>query len=283
VDDHAALAVNRTAPQLPAAYPGHPHASDEARQIAQDGLILLAEVGSGVHGIALPGTDDTDQMGVCLEPPQFITGLRRFEQYERHTAWDRPGGTGNRSGPGDLDVTVYGARKFCRLAADGNPSILTLLFTPPEARVYADGLAWRLLDHAPSFVSLQAADRYLGYLNGQRRGMVGVGRTNRPELVEKYGYDTKFASHAVRLAVQGIELLRWQRVILPMERDWREKILQIKRGEVWEVEVLALVAELERELQSLRQQNPWRIKEEPDREAIDRLLHRMYLAHWDRR
>jgi hypothetical protein len=70
-------------------------------------------------------------------------------------------------------------------------------------------------------------------------------------------------------------------VILPMERDWREKILQIKRGEVWEVEVLALVAELERELQSLRDQNPWRVKAEPDREAIDRLLHRMYLAHWE--
>jgi hypothetical protein len=269
--------------ELPAAYPGHRHAGEDARRIAQDGLILLAEVGSGVHGIALPGRDDTDLMGVCIEPPEFVTGLRSFEQYERHTAWDRPGGVRNRSGAGDLDVTVYGARKFCRLAADGNPSILTLLFTPPSARVFCSGFGWSLLDHAPSFVSLQAADRYLGYLGSQRGGMVGTGRTNRPELVAKYGFDVKFASHAVRLAIQGIELLRWQRVMLPMERENRELLLAIKRGE-WALDaVLALVGELERELRSLRDRNPWRIKAEPDREAIDRLLHRIYTAHWEGR
>ena len=268
-------------PQLPAAYPGHRHASEEARQIAQDGLILLSEVGSGVHGIALPGTDDTDLMGVCIEPPEFITGLRSFEQYERHTAWDRPGGVANRSGAGDIDVTVYGARKFCRLAADGNPSILTLLFTPPAARKLCTGLGWWLLDHAPSFVSLQAADRYLGYLNSQRKGLSGVGRTNRPELVEKYGFDVKFAAHAVRLGIQGIELMRWQRVILPMEPEHRERILAIKRGEVSYADALSQVNELERELASLRRQNHWRIKEEPDREAINRFLHRAYTESWE--
>ena len=58
------------------------------------------QVGSGVHGTAVTGQDDRDEMGVCLEPPQFVTGLARvpsgiggqgpsvrFEQYERHTAW----------------------------------------------------------------------------------------------------------------------------------------------------------------------------------------------------
>ena len=68
-------------------------------------------------------------MGPCLEPPQFVTGLARvpdgtgglapsvrFEQYERHTAWDRPGGITNRPGAGDLDVIIYSARKWARLA-----------------------------------------------------------------------------------------------------------------------------------------------------------------------
>lgn len=269
-----------TRAELPAAYPGHPHASEEARTIAQDGLIFLTEVGSGVHGIALPGRDDRDEMGVCIEPPEYVTGLRRFEQYERHTAWDRPGGVRNRSGPGDLDVTVYGARKFCRLALDGNPSVLTLLFTPREARVVSTPLAYELLDHAPSFVSLRAADRYLGYLHSQRKGLTGQGRVNRPELIEKYGYDVKFASHAIRLGLQGVELLRYRRVILPMEPGYREHILAIKRGEVPYDEVMAEVDELARELESLRSQNHWRIPEEPDREAIDRWLHRAYLATW---
>src|SRR5579862_6075212 len=97
---------------LPSGYT-HPHASQEARVIAEQGMILRVQVGSGVHGTSIAGQDDRDEMGLCLEPPQFVTGLARvpagtvgenpmvrFEQYERHTAWDRPGGLANRSGAG---------------------------------------------------------------------------------------------------------------------------------------------------------------------------------------
>jgi hypothetical protein len=95
---------------LPAGF-GHPHASEQARKIAEVGMILRVQVGSGVQGTSVSGQDDRDEMGLCLEPPQFVTGLARvpngirgqgpsvrFEQYERHTAWGRPGGMENRSG-----------------------------------------------------------------------------------------------------------------------------------------------------------------------------------------
>ena len=61
---------------LPAGF-AHPHASEEARLIAEAGLILRVQVGSGVHGTAIAGTDDRDELGLCLEPPQFVTGLAR--------------------------------------------------------------------------------------------------------------------------------------------------------------------------------------------------------------
>ena len=101
----------------------HPHASEEARRIAEAGTILRVQVGSGVHGTSIDGQDDRDEMGICLEPSAFVTGLARvpggtnadahripFEQYERHTVWDEPGGLANRSGAGDLDVIIYSAR-----------------------------------------------------------------------------------------------------------------------------------------------------------------------------
>ena len=131
---------------LPPGYP-HPHASEQARRIAEDGMILRVQVGSGVHGTAVSGQDDRDEMGLCLEPAAFVTGLARvpngirgqgpsvaFEQYERHTAWDRPGGLANRSGAGDLDVIIYSARKWARLALAGNPTVLLVLFVPCGAR-----------------------------------------------------------------------------------------------------------------------------------------------------
>ena len=37
-------------------------------------------------------------------------------------------------------------------------------------------------------------------------GQAGA-HTNRPELVAAHGYDTKYAMHALRLGLQGIELL----------------------------------------------------------------------------
>ena len=117
---------------VPPAGFAHPHASKEARTIAEEGMILRVQVGSGLHGTSITGQDDRDEMGLCLEPPQFVTGLARvpdgtggqgpsvmFQQYERHTAWDKPGGLGASSGAGDLDVVIYSARKWARLALAG--------------------------------------------------------------------------------------------------------------------------------------------------------------------
>ena len=43
--------------------------------------ILLCEVGSTLHGIGI-GSDDTDYMGVCIEPASALFGLSTFEQFE---------------------------------------------------------------------------------------------------------------------------------------------------------------------------------------------------------
>ena len=151
--------------ELPAGF-AHPHASEEARTIAEEGLILRVQVGSGVHGTSISGQDDRDEMGLCLEPPQFVTGLARvpdgirgqgpsvrFEQYERHTAWDRPGGVANRSGAGDLDVIIYSARKWARLALAGNPTVLLVLFVPDEEVVFRNEAGAELAGNAHRFVS----------------------------------------------------------------------------------------------------------------------------------
>src|SRR6266567_1379981 len=230
---------------LPPGYP-HPHASQEARAIAEAGMILRAQVGSGVHGTAVAGQDDRDELGICLEPPQFITGLARvpngtagpgpsvrFEQYERHTAWDRPGGVAERSGAGDLDVIIYSARKWARLALAGNPTVLLVLFVPDEEVVFRDEAGAELTANACRFVSRLAAGRYLGYLKGQKAAMTGQAgaHTNRPELVAVHGYDTKYAMHALRLGLQGVELLSAGRITLPMPEPDRGYLRSIRRGE----------------------------------------------------
>jgi uncharacterized protein len=185
---------------LPAGFP-HRHASEEARAIAERGLILRVQVGSGVHGTSITGQDDRDEIGLRLEPPAV-----------RHRAGTcpgphrRPGGLANRSGAGDLDVIIYSARKWARLALAANPTVLLVLFVPDAEVVFRDQAGAELAANAHRFVSQLAAGRYLGYLRAQKAAMTGqAGAHKRRELVAVHGYDTKYAMHALHPPLWAIQ------------------------------------------------------------------------------
>jgi hypothetical protein len=95
------------------------------RDIALANEILRGVVGSTAHGTAIEGQDDRDEMGVFVEPPANVCGLTSCDHYIYR---DKPEGV--RSEAGDLDLTLYSLRKFCRLAAQGNPSVVILLWLP---------------------------------------------------------------------------------------------------------------------------------------------------------
>jgi hypothetical protein len=105
---------------------------------------------------------------------------------------------------GTLDLVIYSLHKFLRLALKGNPQIVEMFFLKSYVKV--DPMGLKLQELAPYIVSRSCGNAYLGYMNAQlqrllgERGQKGV---NRPELVEKYGYDTKYAMHIVRLGLQG--------------------------------------------------------------------------------
>ena len=248
-----------------------------------------------MHGTSILGQDDRDEMGICLEPARFVTGLARvpsgidageaeveFEQFQRHTVWDKPGGLANRSGAGDLDVVIYSARKWCRLALAGNPTVLLALFVPDEEVVYRNRCGAELVNNAHRFVSKLAAARFLGYLKSQRAAMMGeVGaHTNRPELVAEYGYDTKFAMHALRLGIQGTELLETGRITLPVPEPERGLLRQVRRGEMQLGEVVAEIDQAHARLVALHDAAD--VPAEPDRDWVDKWLHRSHLEYWGR-
>jgi predicted nucleotidyltransferase len=259
------------------------------QEIAERGLILKATVGSTVHGLALPGHDDTDEMGICIEPPERVVGLQNFEQYifrtaemrERHEPTDdqRYRGKTPPSQPGDTDLVIYSLRKYVRLATAGNPTVLILLFAPPNFSTPAGDV---LQERAELFASRQAGMRFLGYLAAQRERLLGTRgqmRVTRTELIEKFGYDTKFAMHAVRLGFQGREYLETGRLTLPMNDVERAYCRKIREGRASFVEVIEAIEQLEVDLKKLLDTSP--LPRMPDREAIDRLVTGLYLDAWD--
>ncbi|QSM01098.1 nucleotidyl transferase [Mycobacterium phage Nanosmite] len=258
------------------------HNSDWHTAIAAENLIYKTEVGSGLHGITIPGTDDHDEMGVCIPPPECVIGTASFEQYQDR--WHADGTRipeGTRSGPGDTDQVIYSLKKYARLAAQGNPTVLLPLFVPPE-KIYAmDAAGASLRENRDLFLSKQAGERFLGYLTAQReraQGLRGRKHTNRPELVEKYGYDTKMMYHALRLAIQGAELMDYHDITLPMNRDHSGYLLAVRRG-AYPLEVV--LEDLRDYTENLREAIVLSsLPEAPDYEDINNWLIGLHYHHW---
>jgi uncharacterized protein len=213
---------------------------------------------------------------VMIEPPSTVLGLSNFEQYIYRTQDE-----GVRSGPGDLDLTIYGLRKFLRLAAKGNPSILLLLFAPV---IYTSDAGDLLLSQWRLFHSKAAGRAYLGYMTQQfesmkaSKGVRGHGG-KRPELIEKYGFDSKFAGHVVRLGYQGYEYMTTGRLSLPMEKGPREHIIDIRTGKVPYLSLLDQIVDLVRLLEETV--NKSLLPERADENKVNELASGLYRGVWD--
>lgn len=253
--------------------------AEHGNRIAPTSEILRTVVGSGVHGLAIEGTDDHDEMGVYIEDPAAVVGISRIDgHYVARTVPE-----GHRSGPGDVDLVLYSLRKYLALVATGNPTALLPLFAPERDVLIMTGAGERLRAFGPSLLSQQSGRRFLGYLHSQRQRVAGQDTRhtpNRPELIERYGYDVKYASHALRLAIQGIEVARHGRLTLPMPDDERELVLSVKRGERSREEALRLVDARAAELAELLDTGSSPLPERPDVAAVNEWLVREHLAYW---
>ena len=189
---------------------------------------------------------------MVVEEPGDVLGLGEtgFASVMQRT---QPEGT--RSGPGDTDRTLHSLRRFVRLAACGNPSILMSMWAPV---IFSTAEGEQLRGLGEAFVGRHVIPRYRGYMQSQAERLLGVrghsghgrrGGGQREELVSAHGYDTKYAMHCARLGFQGIELLTNRRLDLPIAGEPAEWLRAVRRCEVpfdeWWARVLHLDARLE--------------------------------------
>ena len=249
-------------------------------EVALPNEILRTVVGSGVHGIAIAGTDDHDEMGVYIEPPEFVVGV----QSGRDSYIWRTQPEGARSGPGDKDLVLYTLRKYLRLAIKGNPTALLPLFAPERDVLLFNQLGGELRAHRDWFLSAEAVDRFLGYMHAQHERMLGQGKRNRvphrPELIERYGWDVKYGSHALRLAFQGLEIATTGTLSLPMRDMERERVLDVKQGRVARDDVSALIKSIESVIRGRLERGNLAVPARPAYDAISAWSVDAHRRHW---
>lgn len=250
------------------------------------GEFLRVVAGSTAHGLSIAGTDDLDLLGVCVETPrQMLDFGSTFEQYVYRTSGDNH----TPSGPGDIDLTCYGLGKFMRLMSAGNPTLINMLFVPPEHRtIDAQPFADELRGLIPSIVSRKSADRYIGYLRAQRERLLGerggkhTGQDRKKFYVQADGddepWDGKYGMHMIRLGVQGVELLSTGTITLPMRPGLRDRVRGIRQGWYTKGSVIAWAKSLEEQLVGLKDASP--LCSHPDYGLLNDWVRSVYKREW---
>ena len=253
-------------------------------KVADRNEILRVITGSiAVHGEPVEATrSDLDLTGIYVEDPNQVMGLQPTA--EHWVTRTRP--EGERSGPGDVDFTSYSLRKFIRLAVAGNPSILVPLYVKdPRHILYLHSLAAALRQEKARLLSQHAPRRFLGYLDSQTQRMQGVGKVSRmpkrPELVDAYGYDVKYASAALRLGMQGVELATTGTISLPMSQENREILIDMRTGGINFAEALAMIGDTRQQL--VKAIEAPILPEEPDFQFINDWMTQAHLSFWRER
>lgn len=239
--------------------------------------ILEIVVGSTLHGTAVQdGLEDLDMMAIVVERPRQFVGFAPTDTWVHRT---KP--VGVRSEAGDVDLAVYGLRKFLHLALKGNPTILLAFFCPEPFIRRHDVRGRQMQALHPYVISKQVFQPFRGYMKQQHERLLGLrGSRNvtRPELVDRYGYDTKYAGHIVRLGLQGEELLMTGKMTLPMPQEQRELVLKVRTGGFSLAAVSEVIIDSEKRLQSAFEKSTLRLW--PDKEVVEKWMLRTYLSAW---
>lgn len=169
---------------------------------------MMGSVAYGVSGDA----SDMDVYGFAIPPKEdvfphlrgeifgFGRQVQRFEQFQQHHVIDEDavGGRGR-----EYDLTIYSIVKFFQLVMENNPNMVDSLYTPNDCVLHITKIGQMVRDRRDVFLSKLVFHKFRGYAFSQISKMSGKTEdSKRWEMVQKYGYDLKFAYHSVRMVLE---------------------------------------------------------------------------------
>lgn len=230
--------------------------------------------GSSAYG-ASSDTSDMDCFGFCIPPKHLVFPYASGEiagfgdPPEHFRVWTKhyivvPGERKT------YDFSIYNIVDFFDLAMRNNPNILDVLFLPKRCVLMKTPIAQHVLEKRHLFLHKGSFHKYRGYMFAQMNKIKNKSNASNPtraELIKQYQYDTKFAMHVIRLALQCEQILAEHD--LDLERN-SEILKSIRRGE-WTLEQIDQWAVAkERALELLYTSST--LQYAPDQEKIKKLL-----------
>lgn len=212
-------------------------------------------MGSVAYGVS-SDTSDIDVYGFCMPPKDYLfphlAGYIKdfgkqpptFHQFQQHhiKEIDR-----NK----EYDLSIYSIVKYFSLCMDNNPNMIDSLFTPRECVLFISQLGEMVRDRRKIFLHKGSWHKFKGYAYAQLNKLNIKNpdpESKRYEMVQKYGYDVKFAYHIVRLMNEAEQILMHGDIDL---RQNNEQLKSIRRGEWKREDIEEFFIRKEKELESL--------------------------------
>lgn len=229
----------------------------------EDRTILLAPTGSYAYGTNTDSSD-RDFKGICVPPIEYYFGLESFNEY------NNTGGKNFKNTKDDVDISIIHINKFVRDAMQGVPNNIEILFIGREDYIKLSAFGELLVDNRHLFLSKNIQKKFGGYAYSQiqklkAKNSNGIGRQ---DLIEKFGYDTKFFMHSVRLLTSAIEIL--ETCDFSTLRPNRKLLLDCRNGAYTFEEALEMIEDLDNNLKQISKRSP--LPDKPDYRKVNNLL-----------
>lgn len=199
-----------------------------------DNTHMLVRGGSVSYAIS-NDTSDEDLIGVCIPSKRILfptshSGVilgfghqgEKFDQYQKHHIEDKDEDK-------VYDLNVYNIVKYFELLRQGNPNLIETLFVHRKNVLFITPIGELMREHRHKFLSKEMFVKLRAYSFSQLskiEGKTAIGK--RADLVSKFGYDTKYGSHAVRLLLEAEQILL--EGDLDLERN-SQMLIGIRRGD----------------------------------------------------
>lgn len=232
-------------------------------------------MGSVAYGVS-NDMSDVDVYGFTIPPKDYIfphlaghiEGFGKkpqsFEQWQQHHIKVEEKGQER-----EYDFQIFNIVKYFQLVMENNPNMIDSLFTPNSCVLHQSKIGQMIRSNRGIFLHKGSWYKFKGYAFSQlskAKNKQPIGK--RKEIIEKMGFDVKFAYHVVRLIDEVEQIFTTGTINLQRAKD---HLRAIRRGEVPFEEIEKWFQEKELGMEKLYHESNI-IPYAPDEDKIKQLL-----------
>ena len=159
---------------------------------------------------------------------------------------------------------------------ENNPNMIDSLFVPADCILTITKVGTIVRDNRRKFLHKGSWYKFKGYSYSQMHKMKNKNpEGKRKELVDKFGYDVKFATHVVRLLNEIEQILIEQDIDLRKNND---QLRSIRNGEWSEQQIIDYFNNKEKTLEQLYIDS--KLQHSPNENEIKEILLNCLEEHW---